>query len=94
MALTLRRHRPGCHSDRSRLAWWRLHGIGPAMHAAWQAGVVLMGVSAGSVCWFAGGTTDAFGLPLRPVTDAWASSPTPIAPTTTPRNSGVPRSTG
>jgi hypothetical protein len=24
---------------------WRLHGIGPAMHAAWQAGVVLMGVS-------------------------------------------------
>jgi len=76
------------------LALWRLHGIGPAMHAAWQAGVVLMGVSAGSVCWFAGGTTDAFGLPLRPVTDAWASSPTPIAPTTTPRNSGVPRSTG
>jgi peptidase E len=52
------------------LALWRLHGIGPSMHAAWQAGVVLMGVSAGSVCWFAGGTTDAFGLPLRPVTDA------------------------
>jgi peptidase E len=52
------------------LALWRVHEIGPAMHAAWQAGVVLMGVSAGSVCWFAGGTTDAFGLPLRPVTDA------------------------
>ena len=51
------------------LALWRLHGVGPAMHAAWQAGVVLMGVSAGSVCWFAGGTTDSFGLPLRPVTD-------------------------
>ena len=51
------------------LALWQLHGIGPAMHAAWQAGVVLMGVSAGSVCWFTGGTTDSFGLPLRPVTD-------------------------
>ena len=51
------------------LALWRLHGVGPAMHAAWQAGVVLMGVSAGSVCWFEGGTTDSFGLPLRPVTD-------------------------
>ena len=51
------------------LALWRLHGIGPAMRTAWQAGVVLMGVSAGSVCWFTGGTTDAFGLPLRPVTD-------------------------
>ncbi len=37
------------------------------MRAAWQAGVVLMGVSAGSVCWFNGGTTDSFGLPLRPV---------------------------
>jgi peptidase E len=51
------------------LVLWRLHGIGPAMRAAWQAGVVLMGVSAGSVCWFEGGTTDSFGLPLRPVTD-------------------------
>src|ERR1700690_729401 len=51
------------------LALWRLHDIGPAMRAAWQAGVVLMGVSACSVCWFVGGTTDSFGLPLRPVTD-------------------------
>jgi peptidase E len=51
------------------LALWKLHEVGPAMHAAWQAGVVLMGVSAGSVCWFAGGTTDSFGLPLRPVTN-------------------------
>jgi hypothetical protein len=33
-----------------------------------------MGVSAGSVCWFQGGTTDSFGLPLRPVSNgasAW-----------------------
>ena len=40
------------------------------MREAWDAGVVLMGVSAGSLCWFVGGTTDSFGLPLRPVTDA------------------------
>ncbi|HTT51465.1 MAG TPA: peptidase E [Streptosporangiaceae bacterium] len=51
------------------LALWRLHGVGDAMRAAWQAGVVLMGVSAGSLCWFQGGTTDSFGLPLRPVTN-------------------------
>ena len=57
------------------LALWRLHEVGPAMHAAWQAGVVLMGVSAGSVCWFAGGTTDSFGLPLRPVTNGLAFLP-------------------
>lgn len=52
------------------LALWRLHGVGEAMRVAWEAGVVLMGVSAGSLCWFVGGTTDSFGLPLRPVTDA------------------------
>jgi peptidase E len=33
----------------------------------WQAGVVLAGVSAGSVCWHVGGTTDSFGPDLRPV---------------------------
>lgn len=49
---------------------WRLHAVDEAMRRAWEAGVVLMGLSAGSLCWFAGGTTDSFGLPLRPVTDA------------------------
>jgi peptidase E len=51
------------------LALWRLHGVDQAMRAAWEAGVVLMGVSAGSICWFEGGTTDSFGLPLHPVTN-------------------------
>ena len=51
------------------LALWQLHGVGEAMRTAWQAGVVLMGVSAGSLCWFQGGTTDSFGLPLHPVTN-------------------------
>ncbi|MBF4161665.1 Type 1 glutamine amidotransferase-like domain-containing protein [Nocardioides acrostichi] len=51
------------------LAMWRLHGVDDAMRAAWEAGVVLTGVSAGSLCWHAGGTTDSFGPDLRPVTD-------------------------
>jgi peptidase E len=51
------------------LALWRLHGVDQAMRAAWNAGVVLMGVSAGSLCWFEGGNTDSFGLPLQPVTN-------------------------
>ena len=51
------------------LAMWRLHGVDAAMHAAWQAGVVLTGVSAGSICWHVGGTTDSFGPDLRPVTN-------------------------
>jgi peptidase E len=51
------------------LAMWRLHGLDDAMRAAWEAGVVLTGVSAGSICWHVGGTTDSFGPDLRPITD-------------------------
>lgn len=49
------------------LAMWELHGVGEMMRDAWQAGVVLTGVSAGSICWHVGGTTDSFGPDLQPV---------------------------
>jgi peptidase E len=49
------------------LAVWQAHDLAPVLRECWQAGVVLTGVSAGSVCWFTGGTTDSFGLPLREV---------------------------
>lgn len=52
------------------LAVWRVHGLDAILRRAWEAGVVLSGVSAGSICWFRGGTTDSFGPRLRPVTDA------------------------
>jgi len=51
------------------LALWRLHGLDAALADAWRAGVVLGGVSAGSICWHVGGTTDSFGPDLRAVTD-------------------------
>jgi len=51
------------------LALWRVHGVDEAMRAAWEAGVVLAGSSAGSICWHIGGTTDSFGLELRPLTN-------------------------
>ncbi|AKU17657.1 peptidase E [Luteipulveratus mongoliensis] len=57
------------------LAMWRLHGVDEAMRAAWEAGVVLTGVSAGSICWHIGGTTDSFGPQLRPVTNGLAFLP-------------------
>ncbi len=57
------------------LAMWELHGVGDAVRAAWQAGVVLTGVSAGSLCWHVGGTTDSFGPRLRPVTNGLALVP-------------------
>jgi len=36
----------------SLLGTWRAHGIDLALREAWQAGVVLCGGSAGSLCWF------------------------------------------
>ena len=51
------------------LAVWDVHDLRPAMRAAWEAGVVLGGVSAGSICWYLGGTTDSFGPELRAVTN-------------------------
>lgn len=43
------------------LAIWRLHGVDKILRQAWENGVVLAGFSAGSLCWFEGGTTDSFG---------------------------------
>ena len=57
------------------LAMWRLHGLDTIFHEVWQAGVVLGGVSAGSLCWHVGGTTDSFGPDLRPFTDGLALLP-------------------
>jgi peptidase E len=57
------------------LALWRLHGLDHSLRLAWEAGVVLSGVSAGSICWHVGGTTDSFGPDLRPVTNGLAFLP-------------------
>ena len=57
------------------LVVWRVHGLDVVLRRAWEAGVVLSGVSAGSICWHVGGTTDSFGPELRPVTDALAFLP-------------------
>ena len=43
------------------LAVWRVHGLDRILRRAWDDGVVLAGRSAGSICWFEGGTTDSFG---------------------------------
>lgn len=51
------------------LAVWRAHDLPEILWRAWQDGVVLAGISAGSICWFEGGVTDSFGPQLRAVTD-------------------------
>ncbi|MEP7763137.1 peptidase E [Sanguibacter sp. 25GB23B1] len=57
------------------LAVWRVHGLDSIMRTVWESGVVLAGVSAGSICWHAGGTTDSFGPELRAVHDGLALLP-------------------
>ena len=42
------------------LAIWRVHGVDRFIREAWEAGVVLAGSSAGSICWFEAGVTDSF----------------------------------
>jgi peptidase E len=56
-------------STANLLALWRTHGLDSVFRDCWEAGIVLIGTSAGSVCWHLGGTTDSFGTQLRPLTD-------------------------
>jgi len=65
----------GGGSTANLLALWRLHGLDVILRECWEAGVVLQGVSAGSLCWHVGGTTDSFGPTLQPVTDGLAFLP-------------------
>ena len=54
----------GGGNTENMLAIWRVHGVDRALRRAWEAGVVLAGLSAGSLCWFECGTTDSFGSGL------------------------------
>ena len=50
----------------SLLGTWSAHGIDGMLRAAWEAGVVMTGLSAGSLCWFEQGVT-AFHGDSRPI---------------------------
>jgi peptidase E len=45
------------------LAIWRAHRLDTVLREAWERGVVLCGISAGSMCWFQAGVTKSFGPP-------------------------------
>jgi peptidase E len=45
------------------LAIWRAQGVDAILRDAWRAGVVLAGLSAGSMCWFQWGVTTSSGHP-------------------------------
>jgi dipeptidase E len=49
----------------SLLGVWRAHGIDAILREAWEAGVVLCGLSAGSLCWFSEAVSGFHGAPRR-----------------------------
>jgi peptidase E len=53
----------GGGSALNMLAIWRAHGLDRLLIEAWDAGVVLCGLSAGSMCWFEAGITNSLGPP-------------------------------
>ena len=55
----------GGGNTKSMLAVWREWGLPELLQEAWTSGIVLAGVSAGAICWFEQGVTDAFADRLR-----------------------------
>jgi dipeptidase E len=54
----------GGGNTKSMLALWREWGLDQIFREAWEAGIPLAGVSAGSICWFEQGLTDSIPGPL------------------------------
>jgi dipeptidase E len=40
---------------------WKARGVDKILKKAWEKGIILCGISAGSICWFESGNTDSFG---------------------------------
>ena len=55
----------GGGNTKSMLGVWREWGLPERLREAWEAGVVLAGVSAGAVCWFEAALSDAYEGRLR-----------------------------
>ncbi|HXW59185.1 MAG TPA: peptidase E [Solirubrobacteraceae bacterium] len=53
----------GGGSMRNLLAIWKAHELDRILFDAWRAGTVLVGLSAGAMCWFEGGTSCSGGQP-------------------------------
>ena len=58
----------GGGNTKCMLALWREWGIDSILRKAWDCGVILAGLSAGSICWFEEGTTDSYGDSLEIIT--------------------------
>jgi peptidase E len=57
----------GGGNTKNLLALWKEWGLDAILRKAWEQGIVLAGISAGSLCWFEDGVTDSYGDGLEPI---------------------------
>jgi dipeptidase E len=57
----------GGGNTKNLLALWKEWGLDAILKKAWNQGILLAGISAGSICWFEEGVTDSYGEGLEPL---------------------------
>jgi dipeptidase E len=57
----------GGGNTKNLLALWKDWGLDTILRKAWNHGILLAGISAGSICWFEEGVTDSYGEGLEPL---------------------------
>jgi dipeptidase E len=57
----------GGGNTKNLLALWKDWGLDTILKKAWNQGILLAGISAGSICWFEEGVTDSYGEGLEPL---------------------------
>lgn len=57
----------GGGNTKNLLVLWKEWGLDVILKKAWEQGIVLAGLSAGSICWFEEGVTDSYGDKLEPL---------------------------
>lgn len=57
----------GGGNTKNLLVLWKEWGLDKILKTAWEQGVILAGLSAGSICWYEQGITDSYGDKLEPL---------------------------
>jgi len=57
----------GGGNTKNLLALWKEWGLDDVLRKAWNKGIILAGLSAGSICWFEEGVSDSYGDGLEPI---------------------------
>ncbi|TKI62844.1 peptidase E [Lysinibacillus mangiferihumi] len=57
----------GGGNTKNLLVLWKEWGLDNILKKAWEQGIILAGISAGSICWFEQGVTDSYGDGLEPL---------------------------